>query len=347
MVAIKGPAIAGFVKSPDPRISSILLFGPDAGLVSERAVAIAKAIAARESPPGEIIRIEETDLEQDADRLAVELQTMPMFGGRNVVRTSTGRRINTVYLKPIVEGGALAATLVVEAGNLRADDALRALFEKSPTAAAVACYADEGRDLDALVREVLSAAKLDIVPDARELLLTRLGADRALSRNEIEKLALYAAGKGRIEVDDVEAIVGDAAEMAVDTVISAAVTGDTRRALSEFDRVVAAGEDAQVVVLFLQRHMHRLHRVRAGLEAGRSLDDVVRMLRPPVFGKLRAALESQGRAWTLGRLDEAQTRIAKAAKDARLGGDLTEALTQRLLIEIARLARAAQAELRR
>ena len=50
-------------------------------------------MAARENPPGEIIRIEDGDLEDDPDRLAVELQTMPMFGGRKVVRTTTSRRI--------------------------------------------------------------------------------------------------------------------------------------------------------------------------------------------------------------------------------------------------------------
>lgn len=347
MVAIKGPAVAGFIRSPDPRISAVLLFGPDAGLVSERAVAIAKAAAARETPPGEIVRIEEADLDDDPDRLAVELQIMPMFGGRKVVRTSTGRRINAQYLKPIVEGGALAATLVVEAGNLRPDEALRTLFEKAPAAAAIACYADEGRDLDALVREVLASARLEIAPEARELLASRLGADRGLSRNEIEKLALYAAGKGRISIEDVEAVVGDASELAIDTVVSAAVSGDTPRALRELDRAVASGESPQVAVIFLQRHLQRMHRVRAGMEAGRSLDDVLRTLRPPVFGKIRAALEAHCRAWTLARLEEAQARVTRAVKDARLGGELEQALTERVLIEIARLARAAAADQRR
>ena len=69
---------------------------------------------------------------------------------------------------------------------------------------------------------MLGAAGLTITPEARELLLSRLGADRALSRSEIEKLALYAGGKGTIEIDDVEAVVGDASELAIDTMIMAA-----------------------------------------------------------------------------------------------------------------------------
>ena len=115
MVAIKTQQAAGFIKSPDPKFPAILVLGADTGLVAERAAAIARAISARETPPGEIIRLEEMDLDSDPDRLGVELQTMPMFGGRKVVRTTAGRRINAALLKPLVEGGTLAGSLVTAA----------------------------------------------------------------------------------------------------------------------------------------------------------------------------------------------------------------------------------------
>ena len=165
------------------------------------------------------------NLEDDPDRIYVELQTAPMFGGRKIVRATAGRRVTAAQLKPLVEGGALQGYLIVEAGNLRPDDALRALFEKSPAAAAVACFPDEARDLEAVIREVFAPAKVQITPEAKRLLLLRLGADRALSRAEIDKLALYAHGKAVIEESDVEAAVGDAAELALDRIVMAAASG--------------------------------------------------------------------------------------------------------------------------
>src|SRR4029453_19280610 len=148
--------------------------------------------------PGEILRLDDTSLEDDPGRIAVELQTAPMFGGRKIVRATAGRRITAALLKPLVEPGGLEGFLIVEAGNLRPDDAMRGLFEKAPHAAAVACFPDEARDLEGMIRDVLAAAKLQISPDARALLVGRLGADRGLSRAEVEKLALYALGKGTI-----------------------------------------------------------------------------------------------------------------------------------------------------
>jgi DNA polymerase III subunit delta len=232
--------------------------------------------------------------------------------------------------------------LVVEAGNLKADDALRQLFERCDRAAAIACYADDGQDVWAVVRDALSSAKLDIAPDARQLLVSRLGADRALSRGEIEKLVLYARGKSRIEVDDVDAVVGDASELTLDKIVFAAASGDGGQALLECDRALAAGENAQTVISAAQRHFQRLHRLRAAIDAGRSLEDVLRQLRPPVHFKQKTQLEAQCRMWNKERLDEALSRIARAAKSARRHAVLESALTERLLLELASRAGAAR-----
>jgi DNA polymerase III subunit delta len=339
MVALKSSDVPAFLKSFDKRIESILVFGTDPGQVSETARLIATRLAAAETPPGEILRIEDPDLESDPGRLAVELKTIQMFGGPKIVRTTASRRITAQSLGPLIAGG-LTGRLVVEAGNLKADDAMRALFEKSPKAAAIACYADSAADLDRLIRDILGAAKQTLAADARQLLLARLGADRALSRAEIEKLSLYAQGRGTIELEDVEAIVGDASEQTTDRIIESAAAGRSGVAVTEFDRAIASGEDAQVIIGAIQRHFHRLHRVRAAIDAGRSFDDATRTLRPPLFFKQKSTFQAQVALWTSDRLSDARGRIARAALAARRGGDLEAIIAERLLIELGALANA-------
>lgn len=339
MVAIKANQASSFLAKPDRKLKAVLLFGTDAGLVSERAQKLAAQMAARETPAGEILRLDDADLENDPDRLGVELLTMPMFGGAKVVRAAAGRRVNAAVLAPLIEAGSLASALIVEAGNLRPDDKLRALFEKSASAAAVGCYPDEGASLDGLVSEVLGAARLDISPDARQELILRLGADRAMSRGEIEKLALFAHGAGRIEIEHVEQIVGDASDLAVDLVVGAAAGGDTARALAACDRAIAGGEGAQSIILAAERHFHRLHRLRAGIDTGRTFDDLTRQMRPPLNFKAKAELERQTRTWTTARAEAAMIRITDAVRRARTTGADEAVIAERLLIELARLAR--------
>lgn len=338
MTAIKSGQAEQFLKTLDWRCRAILVYGTDAGLVSERARNAARQLAASINPPGEVMRIEDADLEAEPDRLLVEAQTLPMFGGPKVVHTRASRRINAQVIKPLLEEGALAAALVVEAGNLRPDDAMRALFEKASTAAAIPCYADEGRDLEGIVRDTLREARVTITPEAQQLLVSRLGADRAMTRSELEKLVLFVGGKKQIDVDDIDAIVGDASELAMDKVVLAAASGEADQALAEYDRVVAAGESPQSVIAAVQRHFQRFHRLRSSVESGRSVDDAIRQIRPPVHFKTKAALVAQCRIWTADRLLSALSRIGEAALSARVNSTLESALAERLLLDLARAA---------
>lgn len=339
MTAIKAQQAEQFLKTLDLRYRAILLYGTDAGVITERARTAARKLAESSDPPGDILRIEDADLEVEPDRLLVEAQTIPMFGGPKVIHTRASRRVTAQVLQPLLQEGALAGALVVEAGNLRPDDSLRLLFEKSANAAAIACFADESRTLDSIISETLEQAGITITRDARQALLARLGADRALTRGELEKLVLYTRGKSQIDIDDVDAIVGDASELAIETVVLAAASGEARRAVQELDRVIAAGESPQTVIAAVQRHMQRLHRLRASLESGHSMDAALRQLRPPVHFKTRPHLEAQCRMWAIENLNAALSRIADAAKEARLNSALEATIAEGLLLDLARSAR--------
>jgi DNA polymerase-3 subunit delta len=162
-----------------------------------------------------------------------------------------------------------------------------------------------------------------------------------MSRGEIEKLALYVAGKPTIDVEDIEAIVGDASELAIDRTLNAAASGDAARAVAEFARAVSAGESAQMIISALQRSLHRLHRIRTDLDAGTSFEEAIRQQRPPVHFKQKDAIGLQCRMWSTPRLAQAIARANQAAKAARLTSSLEEAIAEELLIALAGAARPA------
>ena len=339
MVAIRPANASRFAENPSSDCLAALVFGTDTGLVSERAKLIATAFSQRENPSAEIIRIEDADLETAPDRLVVELQTQPMFGGGKVVRSTLSRRVTGAALKQIFKPGAPAAHLVIEAGNLKPSDAARKLFEATGWAAAIPCYGDSERDLAAIATEMMREAGMTLETDARTMLLERLGADRALSRGEIEKLILYAAGRASITPDDVDAIVGDASDFMMDQIVSAAASGNGAAALADFDRACAAGDSPQTLLLAMQRYFIRLHRLRASVESGKSLDEAMRRLRPPVHFKQKDTLAAQCQGWPLPRLTAAVARISATVKNARLNSTIEALLAERLLIDLAATAR--------
>jgi len=338
MVAVKAHQANAFLAKPDSNISSYLFFGSDPGLVRERGADLAARLAKASKPESEILRLDERDIEAEPARIAIELQTLPMFGGGKVLRVAHSRRLSANDLKPLVDSPNAACYLIIEAGNLKPSDKIRGLFEKSNAAAAVACYADSARDLEGVINRALSESQQTIDMDAREFLVTRLGADRALSVGELEKLVLYTKDKRQINIDDVEAIVGDASELALDNIINAAALGHAKTAVHQCARAVASGDSIHAILAAAGRHFHRLETTRAHLENGRSEADSLKQLRPPIHFKQKTAFVSQLHAWRHDHLLTALELIRGATKASRTSGALEAILIERLLIRVAQLA---------
>ena len=334
---IKAAQSDRFLKSP-PGVAAVLLYGSDPGLISERGSALSQLLAGDPKNPGELIRLDDSDLAGDPDRLAVEMRTIPMFGGRKVVRLRAESRLKPELIADLLDGTPLAGVLVVEGGNLKPDSKLRALFASGSNAAAVACYADDDKSLATLIDDVAARHKLTIGSGVRDHLVSLLGADRGLSRNEVEKLALYAGDVATVSIDDVDAVVGDASELGLDQIAHAAASGAAREALTVSDRAVAAGESPQSIILALLRHFMRLHMLTAAVAAGRPLEGALKSLRPPLHFKAEPLVRTELRSWSLARLSEAIGLIQNAAKASRLSAALERELTERLLIDLTRLA---------
>ena len=92
MVAIKAASADAFVARPDPARPVVLVFGPDAGLVSERVNALVKASVDDVNDPFALARLEGEDVTANPARLVEEAQTIPLFGGRRAVWVKAGGR---------------------------------------------------------------------------------------------------------------------------------------------------------------------------------------------------------------------------------------------------------------
>ena len=332
MVAYKASTVASFLKSPKPDCHAMLVYGPDAGLVAERVAVLVQVFGRRAAGETELVWFGERDLADDPGRLEVELNTKPMFAAQSVVRLTVWPKFDVAVLKPLL-ATEFANPLIVEAGNLRPDSGLRKLFDSHKTAAALPCYSDE-RTLPGLVEAELAKAGLSIDRDARDYLITRLGADQALSRAEVVKLALYAQGQGRISHDDIEAIVGDAAETALENFVYATSGGDARAALSELQRLAAAGTDRAAALSALGRHFTQLHRVASAVGSGARLEDGVKTLRPRPHFKREPLFVAHCKRWGAARLAHALPLIQEATQRSRRAPDLEGAFAERLVLAL-------------
>ncbi|MGQ3675879.1 DNA polymerase III subunit delta [Xanthobacter sp. TB0139] len=337
MVAVRPGDAETALSRRDPGKSVILLFGPDTGLVRERADAVVKAAVPDASDPFALVRLEGDELSADPQRLIDETSTIGLFGGERVIRVRAGSRNIVPALKPVLEGPA-GALVVVEAGDLKRGAALRSLCEGSPNALAIACYADTQRDLARLVDTMMAEAGLSIDRDAKELLVSLIGGDRMASRGEIAKLTLYAAGTGRVSVEDVRTIVGDASALALDDVVDCALSGNAAGAVKALAKAFGAATRPDAVLGALLRGLSSLHQMALQVEAGLPPERAVEKARPMVHFSRKPKLEKALRVLSADRCAKLMLAVDEAILSGRRNAPLAPSICERVVLQVAQQA---------
>ena len=341
---LRANEIERFLKKPDPAVRAILIYGPDSGLVRERSDQLAHTVVDDLRDAFRVADLSDGDLRQDPARLADEAAAISMMGGRRVVRVrgagdALAKICQSYFADPV--GDAL---ILIEAGELGPRSALRKLFEAENLAAALPCYVDDARALEGLIRQTLETAKLAIEPAALEILMSRLGSDRGITRSELDKLVLYMGSDGprTVSLADVYACSGDTSALEIDRLIDAVATGD----LDEVDHAMIKVREADmspVSVLFsLTRHFTQLHLAASTLEADGNLQAAIKTFRPPVHFSREAAVRRQLSLWNRRRVERALTLLAEADAQCKTTGFPDLSVCGRAALRLAEAARAAR-----
>jgi DNA polymerase III subunit delta len=340
MVALKTSEIERFLARPDRPV--VLVFGPDAGLVRERAEALVRGSVDDPKDPFQLARLDGDELATEPTRLVEEANTIPLFGGRRAVWVKAGARNFAPALEALVAAPPPDCRVVIEAGDLKRNAPLRAVCERAKQAVALPCYPDAERDLLRLIDDELREFELTISPDARAALLPLLGGDRLASRHEIRKLALFARGKARVELDDVMAVVADASTIALDALIDAAFAGRTGELEVQFGKARTAGTAPGTMLSAALRQVAQLHRAMLSVEDGASPSDAAGGIQPFLHFSRRAAVEAALKIWTSARLERAMAQLAEATLEARRQTAMADTIAQRTLLALAVNARRKQ-----
>lgn len=331
--------LEGFVKRPPAGLRGVLVYGADGGKVREIAERLGRTVVADLSDPFNVAVLSGEEAEADPARLADEAAARSLMGGRRLVRVRDARDRTVDALANAFTGPETDTLIVVEAGELKKASGLRRLFEdKRRDLAALACYLDGARDLARVIRETLEAAGVRIVPEAVQFLSDRLGGDRIASRTEIDKLALLAGHGGSIDLNTAMESVGDGAALDIDALISAAAEGRAEGLVPRLERAFRQGESPIRVLRMAQGHFQRLHLAATRSADGRSPDEAVRSLRPPVFQMAVESMTRQVSRWTPTALAVALARLGQAEIRCKSTGFPDEAECGQALIDIARMA---------
>lgn len=322
-----------------PGTIAVLLFGPDQGLVRERAERLVTSVVPDLRDPFRVAEIDGTTLVEEPARLASEAAALSMTGGRRVLRIRGATNALAPICESFFEMQGSDALVVVEAGDLAKDSPLRRTFEKGTNAIGIPSYLDSPEAIAELLRTSLRAERVSIAPEALEEAVSLLGADRGTTRREVEKLILYAGEKKNITLDEVRAVLGDESEARIEEACDAAGQGDTRELDRALERLWAAGIAPTAIVRVAMSHFQRLALAKQRAAQGESADTIARRSRPPVHFRRLPAFEAQIRSWSDEQIGEALDLLLETEALCKATAVPPEAVCGRAMFTIAAWAR--------
>jgi DNA polymerase-3 subunit delta len=346
MILSKRPEIDRFLARPEPGVRAVVIHGKDRSGVAERAETLCRAITPDLNDPFNVTALTDSDIDGDEARLEEALTALSMIGGRRLVRlrlasekASLDKQVAAALAVHADGGFNPDAMLVVEAGALGRDSALRKAAEAGKGSAAIACYEDEVGDVARMTREALAADKVGLTGDALDRFVARLPRERGLMRQEIERLVLYIGpGSGRtIDVDELEACLGVEPDASLQDAALQAFGGRPAPAQAGLRRAFAEGEAAAAAVRQAALHLNKLRRINVLQGAGAGAKEAAKAA--GVFWKQEAEMLRQARSWRLEALDEAQDSVNAAEVGVRTTGAPDQLIAERLLLELASRAR--------
>ena len=338
MVAIRTREAERFLSAIPEDIFLFLIYGPDAGMVRERALSIINKRIDDRRDPFQFVQISGEAIAADPLLLLDEANTTPLFGGRRAILIETGTKSILPAINSLIAAPPDACAIVLTAAVLKKDAPMRKLIEGAKGGAAIECQEDIAQDLNGLIDRTLREARLTATPEARGLLLNALGEDRLMSRSELAKLVLYMHGRSHVEATDIEAIIAHAASIASDRIVAAAFTGETGLQLEAY---FAHGGDPSALIFGALRYLIALHKARISMEreGGRLEPGISIMMRAGIGFLHRSLLEAQLKAWTAMRLNQLREPLRSAQTQARAHAAVAQMEAERVLWRVAKIAR--------
>jgi DNA polymerase-3 subunit delta len=265
-----------------------------------------------------------------------DLETVPFFDPKRVVLVENADPFVTKYrgeletkLAHLPATGVLILDVKTWAGNTR----LAKMIDSNAT---IICKAPQSFHVAKWCSDWCAGQYQKQLPTpAANLLVDLVGPEMGLLDQELLKLSIYIGPKAKIDVEDVDKLVGN--NRAADTwkIFDAIASGNVKGALAILDRLFDQGEEPMRIIGAFSMQLRRLAQATRLTGQGQTVGAALAQAGVPPFATRSA--ETQMRHLGRRRLDHLYDWLLQMNMDLRGGSPLPpRTLFERFLLRLAR-----------
>ncbi|MDX1923957.1 MAG: DNA polymerase III subunit delta [Rickettsiaceae bacterium] len=286
-------------------IKSLLLYGPDSGMISCFVSKIASSIKAR---------ISEAENEGEISSM---LSSINMFGERLLIKIDSSIKLSS-KLKADFTNGSHHFPIII-GSELGSSSNVRKFYEEEKGLGAIGCYPDDSRAISLIISQKCMSAKRQISNDALKFLSSSISGDRLMILSEIDKILLYTQNEPKITLEDCQKSVSKSLDYNPDMACIGYFAKNPRLYLKELDLLFENDINEIWIIRALARYCMNLIRIKLYEKDGKSIDEGMKMLRPPIFFKYVSHFKDIVARSSLSSLSDALDTLTQAEIEAKKG----------------------------
>lgn len=313
----KQAQLESFCKNPNPDVKCVILFGSNEGTIALLQKKCAEAVCGSVQDAFRYASLDMSEISKDGQEIYAEYYAQSLMGGRRAVVVKNADNNLAAVLKNMIPDTKSDNLLIICSSSLNTKSSLITWAKDRADVIIVGCYDDREENIAESAAALLRAQGLTFDTAALQVLCSRLSPDRKVNQGEIEKLAMYMGERKNVTIADVKAAVSDVAGANYEDFCYYVAGGEVLKSCAMFERLLKEGEEPAVIIRQLTYHFNKLLSCAALLEQGKSVEDVVKSLRPPLMFYRKDAFKNQLKIWQRERLLGALSMLYDCERDCK------------------------------
>lgn len=262
-------------KISEAKICGAMLFGFEQSLIDYRAKLISQKIVSDLSDPFLVSEISKERFVEDNSVLMDEFLSFSMLGGRKLIIlrdlnssaiTALGKILKDSFSSPNQDSEQ--NFILIIAGNVDKNIALRKFIEDSPYFAAIACYEDSSQTITKFIEDKFRQNNINFEAGCAEYLMEQIGKNRQIIELEIAKIADFLEPNQKLTTSIISQTSALIAEAQSDEFINNFVSANFAQSLICGEDLLKNGFEAIGLMRFLSNYLIKLQTVKTAINQG-------------------------------------------------------------------------------
>ncbi len=333
MAKLTQAGLQKFTDNIPGNISVFLAYGNDDGLIFESSQNVAKKINPDLNDPFNVEYLTTAQIKEDAGVLYMAATSTSLMGGRKLIIIKDAADGATDAVKDFLKLQTDAFLVLFGVGLNRKSTLVQAV-ENSDKAMGLGCYADDVAALRQLIAQMLYDAKIKTDEETTNFLISKLGADRKMTRSEIDKLITYMGDEQTLTIEDAKKCIDDAATVSFEGLTDAIFAKNPKATCQALKKLYGEGETEIAILRIVASFIKKFIPVYRAVEQGQSVPVAMGYIRPKPNFKQEAKIKAGFRNWNYNALNKAMEILFDTEINCKTTNYPAAIICERALLQI-------------